>query len=96
MEKIIHDSVCSICLLIGFIFLLKFVQNVWFKYRDISAAKKIEEQRNTHQLAVFDKKIQILDKEEEIRKCERPHEVQLKEKEIDLKQKEIELKQLAK
>lgn len=34
----------------------------------------------------------MMEKEEDIRKFERPHEIALKEKEIQLKEKEIQLK----
>jgi len=89
MDKIICDTIFNtvkaICFLIAIIYLLKFIQPFWLKSLDIYENNKIQADRKNEQLKLFERKII----EEEIRKLERQHYINVKEKEIRLKDQEI-------
>jgi biopolymer transport protein ExbB/TolQ len=99
MEKITYCWLLTVCLLIAFIFLLKFIKVVWIKRIEMKESDRLEAKRNAGQDKINNTKNAVILEQEGIRKLERVHELALQENkktlmalEITLKEKEIELK----
>jgi len=78
MEKINYCWLLTICLLTAFIVLLRFIQIIWLRYIEVNERRAMEITRSTEQDLLHKRKLELTDKQEEIRKFERPHEIEMK------------------
>jgi len=68
----------TVCILIAFIFLLKFIQTTWLRCIEKRENEKKEISRNSEQVEIHKRKLELMDKQEEIKKFERLHEIEMK------------------
>ena len=77
-SALIYNCLKLICCLIAFIYFLKFVQSIGLRVIEKKENRQKEDSRSTEQVEIQKRKIEIMDKQEEIRKLERLHEIGLK------------------
>jgi 23S rRNA maturation mini-RNase III len=78
MENMILQCVFVFSLLVVVIYVLKFIETIWLKKIDAAERKGMAEVQAKEQWEILKRKLELLNKQEEIRKFERPHEIELK------------------
>ena len=82
MEQIICDTIFKcvkvICILLALVFVIKFIQTLWLRYIERSENRRFEIAKKDDQNSLHLRKLETMEKQEEIRKFERLHEIELK------------------
>lgn len=79
MEQMITKWLCILSLLIAFIWLLRFIQAIWLRKIDAWEKKEMEERNIAEHVNTHNRKLELLDKQEEAKESERQYQLKLKE-----------------